>query len=243
MTYRTAYRRSFPVVLIALAGIISLSGCLVSQAEAETKLPAREVTLEVGGFAWQRTVWVENYRTVSLEAWEDELPEDARRVSCKDAIRSYNRVIASSRQVPETYTERVPCGTEYYPYGKRKHSRTKYCTETKTRTRTENTYRDEPVYDCKVTYETERWIEEPAFLHGLTFNPRWPQVKANSKTSRITGRTEGYFIDLAVVGEPKRAFSIEATSTTWRLYQPGAKFKAQIDAHGNLLWLENLPSG
>lgn len=142
------------------------------------------VELEVSGLEWQRTIALEEYKTVSETAWEGEVPQNARVQSSERAVHHTDKVPDGTRTVPETYSEEVADGSERYVCGRidKKNgyfedkycTRTKYKTVTKTRNRTETIYKDVPVYKTRYTYLIDKWI--PAgekTTSGSDFNPHW----------------------------------------------------------------------
>jgi hypothetical protein len=78
----------------------------------------RDVDLLVDRVAWTRSIEVEEFRQVTKEDWEDEVPADAKVISRRQDIHHYDHVKTGSHIVPEYYTERVRTGshteTEYY---------------------------------------------------------------------------------------------------------------------------------
>lgn len=70
--------------------------------------------LKMTALEWKRTVYVEEYRLEDHEDWDDQVPGDAKIISKKRSVRSYNQVPVGTRTVQESYTENVRDGTESY---------------------------------------------------------------------------------------------------------------------------------
>lgn len=71
----------------------------------------RRVELAVERVEWKRSIVIEELRNVVSEDWEGSVPQDARILSQRQAVYSYDRVRVGSHVVQEHYTERVKVGT------------------------------------------------------------------------------------------------------------------------------------
>lgn len=159
----------------------------------------RSVELVVERVGWLRSVEVEQFRQVTDEGWEGEVPDGARVLSRRQAVHHHDRVKVGSHTVPEYYTERVRTGTrtetEYYTdqeYGgtEQYHCGTRnkgngyfedvYCTRpvyrtvTKTRNKTVDDYQT-------VTRTRDRVVEDfkdvPVYQTKVTYTvKRWVAV-------------------------------------------------------------------
>jgi hypothetical protein len=134
-----------------------------------------EEPVTVTGFEWQRTIEVEELRTVRESAWEGEVPDGA-------------RILSSSREVHHTDREQV--GTERVKVGTRDLGNGFF----------EDVYEDRPVYEespvyrDKVTYEIERWVTgRTERAAGRDRSPSWPAVRLDGD-EREGERSEGYFV-------------------------------------------------
>lgn len=67
----------------------------------------QQVTGTVTGVSWQRSVAIEAFGPVRLQAWQDEVPFEASQVSCSEKVRS------SQDQPPATGRYDEVCGTPY----------------------------------------------------------------------------------------------------------------------------------
>ena len=212
------------------------------------------VEVEVSGLEWQRTIALEEYKTVTETAWEGEVPKEARVQSSERALHHTDKVADGTRTVPETYTEEVSDGTESYVCGRidKKNgyfedkycTRTKYKTVTKTRNKTETIYKDVPVYKTRYKYLIDKWI--PAgekTTSGNDFNPQWANVSVDNTTMREAGRTESYNILFKELGGKNKLHKMKTTSEGWKLFQNSQQLKGKVDVFGRLFSIDGIPEG
>ncbi|HYN22670.1 MAG TPA: zinc ribbon domain-containing protein, partial [Thermoanaerobaculia bacterium] len=146
----------------------------------------KETTLTVSGHRWQRTIAIEELRTVAEEGWEGELPSGARTLSSEREIHHKNRVQISTETRSRTVTERVQTGTERVKVGERDlgngyfediyEDRPVYEDREREETYEEPIFREDPVYRTRYRYEIEKWMparEEKAGAQDR--EPRWPE--------------------------------------------------------------------
>lgn len=120
-------------------------------------LRTSEIEATVIGAEWQRSVVVEQFGPVELEAWADEVPSGATNLSCREQVRS------TQSQPPNNATFREVCGTEYV-------------VDT-------GSGSGEVVQDCMYevyadycSYTAEAWeAYDTVELRGVGLNPQWPQ--------------------------------------------------------------------
>lgn len=119
---------SLTVICMMVGGIILLVFLAFSHSSSPTRKVApevdrrevtfRDIDLVVDRVEWVRSIEVEEYRQVTKEDWEDEVPADAKVISRRQDVHHYDHVKTGSHIVPEYYTERVRTGshteTEYY---------------------------------------------------------------------------------------------------------------------------------
>jgi hypothetical protein len=119
---------SLTVICMMMGGIILLAFLAFSHSSSPTPKVApdvdhrevtfRDIDLVVDRVEWVRSIEVEEYRQVTEEDWEDEVPADAKVISRRQGVHHYDRVKTGSHIEPEYYTERVRTGsrteTEYY---------------------------------------------------------------------------------------------------------------------------------
>ncbi|MBS1796161.1 MAG: hypothetical protein JSS81_20075 [Acidobacteria bacterium] len=210
------------------------------------------VEVEVSGLEWRRTIALEEYRTVTENAWEGEVPAAARVQSSDRALHHTDKVPDGTRTVPETYTEQVADGTERYVCGRTSKkngffedkycTRTKYRTVTKTRTRTETIYRDVPVYKTRYTYLIDKWVAAgDKTTEGNDFNPRWADVAVDNVRTREAGRTETYNLLCKELGGRNKLYKTALTAANWARFQASAHLHGTMDYWGKLISIDELP--
>jgi hypothetical protein len=212
------------------------------------------VNIEVTGLEWQRTIFLEEYKTVTETAWEGEVPKNARVRSSEKALHHTDKVADGTRQIPEEYSEQVSDGTESYVCGKinKKNgyfedkycTRTKYKTVTKTRNKTETIYKDVPVYKTRYTYLIDKWIAaEAKTTSGSDFNPRWEDVQVDNVRMREGSRTESYNLICKELNGENKLHRFELSPENWSKFQSGMQLHGKIDFFGRLISIEELPDG
>ncbi len=169
----------------------------------------------VTGFEWQRTVEVEELRTVRDSAWEGEVPSGA-------------RILSSSREVH--HNEREQVGTEQVKVGTRDLGNGFF----------EDVYEDRPVYEerpvyrDKVTYEIERWVtDRTERAAGRDRSPSWPAVRLDGN-EREGERSEGYFV---VLQGDDEAYRMPLPLQRWSGLTEGESFTATIQGGDEVLEL------
>jgi hypothetical protein len=212
------------------------------------------VDVEVTGLEWQRSIAIEEYRTVTETAWEGQVPANVRVQSSERALHHTDQVPTGSRQVPETYSEQVSDGTERYVCGRKNKkngyfedvycTRTKYKTVTKTRTRTETIYQSVPVYRTRYTYLIDKWMPagEKA-TSGTNFSPQWAAVTVDNVRTRESGRKESYSLVCKELGGKNKLLKIKLTPETWPKFQNGMRLHAKTNFFGSLISIDELPDG
>ncbi|MBC7798674.1 MAG: hypothetical protein H7Z37_17535 [Pyrinomonadaceae bacterium] len=229
-----------PILIVIFAALLLLS---------TWQYPAE---LEVTGLEWQRSIAVEEYKTVAETAWEGEMPRNARVTSSEKAIYSYNKVPTGSRPVTETYSDRVSDGTERYVCGKKNKkngyfedvycTRTKYKTVTKTRTRQETTYTQVPVFRNRYNYTVDKWVNAgDKTTSGNDFNPSWANF-TTSNSLREAGRKENYTLILRELTGSQTVYKQKLTPETWSRFQNGMRLQGKKNFFGSLVSVEQLPN-
>ena len=174
----------------------------------------REAALTVVGHEWARAVPIEQYQSVSDSAWRDQVPADARRVSCVQAERSTKKV-----------EDGQDCRTERVDKGDGSFSEREKCTPK---------YRSEPVYDDKCSFVADRWRPsrtERAAGASLTDVPRWPDVALACTGTRIgcereSRREETYTVSFG--GEDGQTYGCDVAQARWSTLPLGSKWKAPV---------------
>ena len=165
-------------IALAVGAVVVVVGVVL----AVLLLVKKDVTVDVTGHAWTRTIAVERYDAVHESAWCDGLPGGAYNVSRTREQRSTKQV--ADGQVCNDRQKDQGDGTF------------RVVTECKTK------YRDEPVYDDKCHYDVDRWHQarEEVARGGLAQPPTWPPVRlaggSGRGAEREGKRTETYTVQL-----------------------------------------------
>jgi hypothetical protein len=210
--------------------------------------------IEVVGLEWQRTIRLEEYKTVRETAWEGEVPSAARVQSKETALHHTDRVPNGTRQVPETYTERVSDGTERYVCGRKNKkngyfedeycTRTKYKDVTKTRNKTETIYKEVPVYRTRYTFLIDKWVAAgEKTTSGNDFNPQWAAIEVDNVRTREAGRDETYNLLCKELGGKNKLYKHKIESDAWSRFQNGMRLHGKTDVFGSLVSIDELPNG
>ncbi|HVR98378.1 MAG TPA: zinc finger protein [Thermoanaerobaculia bacterium] len=169
----------------------------------------------VTGFEWQRTIEVEELRTVRESAWEGEVPRGA-------------RILSSSREVH--HNEREQVGTERVKTGTRDLGNGFF----------EDVYEDRPVYEespvyrDKVTYEVERWVtDRTEKATGRDRSPGWPAVSLDAN-EREGERSEGYFV---LLQGDEETYRMPMPLQRWSGLSDGESFTATVQGGDEVLEL------
>lgn len=157
-------------VIAVIAGIVALTAPRSYEAVVNEK-------------SWERSVEIEEYRTVEESCW-DNIPSGGRLLDTKKEIRTYNHVLSHYETKTREVSEQVLDGydVEYYYEDNgdgtfTEHSREvpRYRTEYRTETYEEPVYVDVPVYDTKYYYEIERWVHDRTEKSsGVNEEAYWP---------------------------------------------------------------------
>jgi hypothetical protein len=146
----------------------------------------RQVEAEIVAKQWERTVQVEEYRTVTESDWA--LPSGGTLVRQFRDVREYRQVLDHHETRTRQVSDRVQTGTERRVCGSRDNGNgyfeDVYCSEPvyETRYRTETyqepVYRREPVYATKYEYRIKRWLPDTLLAaRGDTTAPVWPTTR------------------------------------------------------------------
>lgn len=143
----------------------------------------KEVSAPVTRMSWDRSISIEEMRTLTLEDWDP--PSDARILTSETKIRRWDSVLSHYETKTRTGTRSVQTGSESYSCGTRDLgngyfesqtcSRPVYGTETYTESYQDPVYVQVPRYDDWETYEVDRWVEKRNVKsYGVDANPQWP---------------------------------------------------------------------
>lgn len=159
-------------------------------------------TITIESLPWERTVAIEEYRTVQESSWD--LPDGAWNVSERNEIRSYSQVLdhyeTKTRQVSEQVFDGYDTSYSYRDLGngmfEQIENRTpRYRTEYHTETYEDPVYISVPVYDTKYYYSIERWVyDHDEVAKGDDGRAYFPEYTFRDGITRDGGRTERYWI-------------------------------------------------
>lgn len=162
------------VVLLALCAIVYFLFLRTSQVEAT-----------VVAAEWQRSVVVEQFGSVELEGWLDEVPGDATGLSCREEVRT------TQSQPPSNANYREVCGTEYVvDTGSGSGEVVQDCVY--------------EVYADYCSYTVQAWEPyDTVALQGQGLNPAWPDP-ALSSSQRLGEGEESYTCIFQASGDTYR---------------------------------------
>ncbi len=206
------------------------------------------VEVNVTGFSWERTIEIDELRTVREDDWN--VPAGGRQISSRREIHHYDKVIDHYDNKTRTVTERVQTGTttEKYACGTKDKGNgffeTKYCersvpvykTETRQEPYKDPVYKDEPRYQTKYTYDIDRWVHDRTErASGSDRHPEWPTFALRGK-QREAGRDETYttyFTDAK-----GKAYFYNVDQSQWTNLDPNKTYKLRVNALGIILGIE-----
>lgn len=212
--------------------------------------------VEIVDTAWKRVIERAEFKTVQEQAWQNEVPAMAQKLSSAREIRSYKEIPDGFENVEETYTEKVKIGEKKVESGRKDlgngrfeiqyRMEPQYREDQKKRTVRRQKYRKEPVYDEKVTYNINRWIDiSPVEAKGTVEEPQWPDSKASGGSSpavgdiKETGRKETYTVKARKVGDSKefeftQLRNTPLTAEQFMKLRKGTQWEAIVSGLGDL---------
>ena len=178
-----------------------------------------ECDVTVSGFAWERTVSIQDYGPRSYSSW-DYPPSGAYNVSSAQEVHHYDRIYEGRECHTESYS--YVCGTVDNGNGT---FSDEYCTDT--REVCEDIYRDEPVYATKYYYDIDEWAHHHNVeAAGEDKNPYWPTdplTTSHPGTWRDGGKSGTYYV---VVTDGKgKAHKEEVGEGLWDQTTPNSTVK------------------
>ena len=155
----------------------------------------------ITGFAWDRTVTVEELQTFSESGWS--LPEGARQTDAKRELYGYDQVLDHYETVNETRTRQVidHYDTSYTykdngngTFTEQEVKTPVYKTETYTEPVKKPVYVSVPRYQTKYYYDIDRWVKVDDYkTSGEDHDPYWSDEYTLAENQRDTERTENYY--------------------------------------------------
>jgi hypothetical protein len=227
-----------PAILLMVLGAIAFLGYLA--------LRRYDVTATIAGFDWNRTIHVDEYRTVREGDWS--APAGARNISTQRKIHHYDRVLDHY----ESKTRQVSAGSESYDCGRTDNGDGTFTDRTCSRTvyRTESyqepVYRDEPVYRTWYDYDIDKWIParqvNSANDSRTDPTPFWNELTLKCANAvqlgceRENRREEHYFVTFKWQdGEETRTFRYEDSRGDWDQYDQGQSFTLTFNGFNTLM--------
>lgn len=198
----------------------------------------KEQTLYVSDKAWERSVEVEEYKTVREDGWS--LPAGGRLAYTRDEIHHYDQVVDHYETKEVQKSERYISGYEKYVSGHRDlgngyfeeitSERPVYDTRYWTETEQVPVYKDVPVYQTKYYYDIDKWVyKETETVNGTTKEPYWPELQLKNN-ERQGNKTEEY--EIVTVNEKDKINTYEIDFNTWNKIEKGDSITAMVNAAG-----------
>lgn len=175
----------------------------------------KDVSLVNTGHSWERTIQIEEMKTVTKSAWQDEVPRKGKVLSCSSEKRSTNKVAdgetCSTRRKDNgdgTFSEKQECKTKY---------------------------RSEPVYDEKCKYKIDEWVRSrTAKASGTSLKqaPHWPDTGIKRKGDCLGCEREGTRSEVYTLlfkdSESGGKLSCNGSLKKWKQVKPKSKWKGAV---------------
>lgn len=200
--------RRFPWLWLVLVAVI----CLVFGFLAIRLTSTHTVAAVTSSRSWTRQVQIQQFGPVSAQAWQEDVPSDARDVSCSD------RFHHTSNQ-PEPKSTEV-CGTPYtIDQGDGTGKVVQDCSY--------------QVYQSYCRYTVDDWTDlRIDTLQGEDANPVWPEATLSNQ-QRMGERSENYVIRFNIDGQIR-----EFNTTDANIYlaaAPGSRWKLIMNGLGGIV--------
>ncbi len=170
----------------------------------------QDLQMTVTAHRWERTIDVEEFADRSETAWQNEVPRDARMVSC-------HREQRSSRKIHDGET----CRMERVDRKDGTFEELEKCRPN---------YRSEPVYDERCNFTVQRWARvDTVRLTGADLSPAWPALSVPAQAveslgaRRAGGRNEKLLLQFGKQ-------TCEVSETAWRKYRDGTAYTVEVRA-------------
>ena len=174
----------------------------------------RPASVQVARHSWERTIEIEEYRSVEDRDWCDSMPSGAHDVARSREVRSHKKVedgedctVRRKDQGDGTFKEIEECSPRY---------------------------REEPVYDEKCRYTVERWTPDrtrSASGTSLSETPSWPDADL-ARTGTCVGceregsRGETYTVHFAADGG--KDLSCKLSQASWSSFAVGSRWTGRV---------------
>lgn len=160
---------------------------------------------------WERSVELLGYAPVEKQAWQDEVPDGAEVLQCRDELlRTSDEPVDGAREV---------CGTPY---------------TVDTGTGYGNVLQDceYQLFAPKCTYQTMEWLQvDTVVASGEGFSPAWPEP-ALAPDRKLGERAERYMCDVRV---DDKLYSFALTAEAYPLCRPQSRWRVQVNGLGSVI--------
>ena len=196
------------IIALAAFGVLCIGGIIAFIALSGK---TSDVTGQVQSVAWERTISILAQRPVERETWEDNLPQEAENISCRDEYRR-------TSDFPELKSTEV-CGTPYtVDTGSGEGEVVQDCQ-----------YR---VYDTYCSYTVLEWqVVDQLVAQGSNLQPAWPSLSLASD-QREGDRVEEFVVTFSAGGQLYRYTVPDAS--TFAQFAPGSQWTLKINTFGVL---------
>lgn len=207
----------------------------------------REETLTVTGFRWERTLAIEELRTVEEQGWEGEIPGGASILSQSREIHHRNRVQIGTETRTRTVSERVQVGTERVKVGERDlgngyfediyEDQPVYEEQEREETYEEPVFREDPVYRTRYRYQVDKWMPgREVRVDGQDLAPLWPDpgLRSNEREAKREEVYEVLFEDKDGATRVYRA----RDEVEWRSFEEGSQVRAKVARDGKVVEIQ-----
>ncbi len=197
---------------------------------------AKDTTVTVNGFKWERTIEIEKLKTIREKAWEGNVPAGAHVISRSKEIYEYEKVQTGTKIKTKIVKEKVQTGTKKVKTGVKDmgngyfedvyKEEPVYETVEKEVKYDEPVYKEKPLYKQRVTYEIDKWtVTRTEKAKGNNQKASWPKVNLKSK-ERESKRTETYTV-LCTDDNGKNLTYNPKTEQEWLSIEKGKTYKAK----------------
>lgn len=216
-------------ILIGIVSVLAVIGIFVFI------FHPRQDTLEVTGVNWERSIEIEEYKTVRESDWS--LPPGGRLAYSQDEYYGKKSVLDHYETVTEQKSERYVSGQKPVVKGYKNlgngyfeeiiEYEDIYDTRYYTVTKKEPVYKDVDVYKTKYYYDIERWVHKTTLYESGISDPFWPEVNLSSN-ERTGSKQENYTI--TGINKKNKTKTYSTSYTLWNDVKVGNTIDVTIVA-------------
>lgn len=229
---RINWRKILTITLSSLLAVAMIAGIVLL-------LMPRDISGTVMSMSWERSIEIEEYKTVRESDWS--VPVGGHEVSSSREIHHYDKVLDHYETKTRTRTEQVLDHYESYVSGYRDlgngfsqeiiSQRPVYRTETRIETYQEPVYKQVPVYQTKYVYDIDKWVHQSYKITSSSdTNPYWSDYKCKDNEREGT-RSEVYTI--TVQDKDGNTKDYKLSFSQWNSLATGQSVKLKTDLFGN----------